>query len=151
MSITNQVLSAAHECCKERRKNTHLKFPPARTLSVATLIERPRMHSLSLGNDLGIEACADLKQQLDECLHHPALLCLDGSAATRVHTASLQLLCALFRSRKDAGRDTGWVAASPVLHEAARLLGLTAVLGLADVQHPSTSPQTEDHDMEIAA
>jgi len=109
------------------------------------------MHSLSLGNDLGIEHCAVLKQRLGDDLQQPALLMLDGSATTRVHTASLQLLCALFRTREQAGLDTQWVAASPILREAARLLGLSASLGLSAHESPTISPQAHPKDMEIAA
>jgi len=104
------------------------------------------MSLLSLDHDLGIESCADLKQRLADHLQHPGSLELDGSAIERVHAASLQLLCVLFRSREQAGFDTQWVGASPILCEAARLLGLSAVLGLA-----STSPHPLNPDIEIAA
>jgi len=89
---------------------------------------------LSLNHDLSIETCADLKQRLADHLQHPAPLQLDGSAIERVHAASLQLLCALFRTREHAGLETHWVGASPILREAARLLGLSAILGLAPAQ-----------------
>jgi len=113
------------------------------------------MRSLSLGNDLSIETCSALKQRLDDGWQQPAPLLLDGSMIERIHTASLQLLCALFRSRQDAGHETAWAAASPVLRESARLLGLSATLGLLDDDIQTTSPlpltQNQDHDMEIAA
>jgi len=100
------------------------------------------MPPLSLGNDLGIETCADLKQRLSGHLQHPEPLQLDGSATDRVHAASLQLLCALFRTRQRAGLETQWVDASAILRESARLLGLSAVLGLS-FAHPLTPPATE--------
>jgi len=110
------------------------------------------MYSLPLDPDLSIETCAALKHRLDSEVGQPALLLLDGSATTRVHTASLQLLCALFRTRQHAGLDTGWVAASPVLCEAARLLGLSAALSLpARHEPPSISPQPQSPNIEIAA
>jgi len=99
------------------------------------------MSLLPLNHDLSIETCADLKQSLAGCLQHPAPLQLDGSAIERVHTASLQLLCALFRTRQHAGLETRWVDASPILRESARLLGLSAVLGLSSAHippHPAT-------------
>jgi len=111
------------------------------------------MQLLSLGDDLGIEASVDLKHSLTDGLAQPAPLQLDGGNATRVHTASLQLLCALFQHRREAGLQTQWAAASPILRDAARLLGLTAVLGLGDDSISSTSPPHHTHhqDMEIAA
>jgi len=105
------------------------------------------MSLLSLDHDLGIETCANLKQRLADHLQHPAPLQLDGSETSRVHAASLQLLCALFRSREHAGLDTQWVGASPILHEAARLLGLSTALCLPAI--PTFTPHQED--IEIAA
>jgi len=112
------------------------------------------MFSLSLDHDLGIEQCAGLKQSLANHLQHPATLCLDGGAIARVHAASLQLLCALFRNRQHAGLETRWVSASPILREAARLLGLTTVLELSAQPVLPTTPDQDvpqDLDMEIAA
>jgi len=111
------------------------------------------MYSLPLDPDLSIETCAALKQRLDADLEQPTLLLLDGSAIERVHTASLQLLCALFRTRQHAGLDTGWIAASPVLREAARLLGLSAALALTDHEQLFSNPQLQPQpqDIEIAA
>jgi len=110
------------------------------------------MPSLSLDHDLGIETCAGLKQCLANCLQQPDPLLLDGGAIERVHAASLQLLCALFRTRQHAGLETHWVHASPILREAARLLGLTTALEL--YTRPESSPiHPHDHEinMEIAA
>jgi len=105
------------------------------------------MPPLSLDHDLGIETCAVLKQRLADHLQHPAPLQLDGSTIERVHAASLQLLCALFRTREHAGLETQWIGASPILREAARLLGLSAMLGLS-----SAPAQAARHpEMEIAA
>jgi len=103
------------------------------------------MPSFPLDSNLGIEACADLKQHLADHLLHPEPLHLDGSAIERVHSASLQLLYALIRSRQHAGLETCWVGASPILREAARLLGLSTELGLSA---PIFTPQPH---MELAA
>jgi len=91
------------------------------------------MNSVSLGEDLGIEASAELKERLSAHLDASELE-LDGSAVRRVHTASLQLLCAFFRSRRGQGHKTGLSGCSDTLRDAARLLGLSAQLGLTDQQ-----------------
>jgi len=109
------------------------------------------MPFLSLDHDLGIEQCAGLKQRLAECLQQPDPLLLDGGATSRVHAASLQLLCALFRSRQRAGLSTHWVHASPLLREAARLLGLSATLELSACHPPIPHPKPHIQDLEIAA
>ena len=88
------------------------------------------MNTLSLGEDLGIEASAELKERLAAHLDAPALS-LDGGAVRRVHTAAMQLLCAFFRSRGERGLHTELAACSDPLREAARLLGLAGSLGLA--------------------
>lgn len=89
------------------------------------------MNTVSLGEDLGIEASADLKQRLSAHLEDPAVS-LDGGAVKRVHTAAMQVLCAFFRSRGEQGRTTALAACSEPLRDAARLLGLSAQLGLAE-------------------
>ncbi|UNK57370.1 STAS domain-containing protein [Pseudoxanthomonas daejeonensis] len=88
------------------------------------------MNTVSLGDDLGIEASADLKQRLSAHLEDPALA-LDGSAVKRVHTAAMQVLCAFFLSRGEQGRQTELASCSDALRDAARLLGLSTQLGLA--------------------
>jgi len=108
------------------------------------------MYSFPLDPNLSIETCAALKHRLDSDVGQPALLLLDGSAIERVHTASLQLLCALFRTRQHAGLETRWVDASPILRESVRLLGLSSVLGLS-VHEPLTSHQAHTPDTEITA
>ncbi|MBO9716837.1 MAG: STAS domain-containing protein [Pseudoxanthomonas sp.] len=92
------------------------------------------METVSLGEDLGIEASADLKQRLAAHLEAPAVA-LDGGAVRRVHTAAMQVLCAFFRSRAEQGRSTELVACSDALRDAARLLGLAGPLGLATNEH----------------
>lgn len=87
------------------------------------------MNTVSLGEDLGIEASAELKERLAAHLDAPAVA-LDGGAVRRVHTAAMQVLCAFFRSRGEQGRNTELAACSDALRDAARLLGLSAQLGL---------------------
>ena len=91
------------------------------------------MNTVSLGEDLGIEASAELKERLTAHLQSGDLS-LDGRAVRRVHTAAMQVLCAFFRSRHDLGRRTELSGCSDALRDAARLLGLSAQLGLTDQQ-----------------
>ncbi|UWX03428.1 STAS domain-containing protein [Pseudoxanthomonas sp. NC8] len=97
------------------------------------------MSTVSLGEDLGIEASADLKQRLAAHLEDPAVA-LDGGAVRRVHTAAMQVLCAFFRSRAQLDRRTELVACSDALRDAARLLGLSAPLGLATTEQQTKQP-----------
>ena len=97
------------------------------------------MNTVSLGEDLGIEASTELKERLAAHLDDPAVA-LDGGAVRRVHTAALQVLCAFFRSRAQLDRRTELVACSDALRDAARLLGLSAPLGLATAEHATKQP-----------
>lgn len=88
------------------------------------------MSAMSLGEDLGIETSHELKERLAGYLEQAALV-LDGGQVRRVHTAGVQVLCAFFRSRRQAGHHTELAACSEVLRDAVRLLGVDAQLGLA--------------------
>lgn len=102
-------------------------IPSGDTMAVATL-----------NQDLGIEACVELKQMLAGHLDAPQLQ-LDAGAVERVHTASLQLLAAWWLARTAARHQTTWSACSDALRSAAGTLGLSAVLGLdGGAQQPIT-------------
>jgi anti-anti-sigma regulatory factor len=94
------------------------------------------MSTVPLGDDLGIETSAELKERLAPFLSQQDVV-LDGGSVRRVHTAALQVLCAFFRSRADAGHQTSLEGCSDVLRDAARLLGLSASLGLAGPGRPN--------------
>ncbi len=96
------------------------------------------MSTVPLGEDLGIETSAELKERLAPFLSQPDVV-LDGSTVRRVHTAAMQVLCAFFRSRADAGHQTRLEGCSEALRDAARLLGLSASLGLAASGHPDNT------------
>lgn len=93
------------------------------------------MSILTLGEDLGIEASAELKQNLSPHLEQATALSLDGGEVARVHTASMQVLCAFVRSRREAGYATDFSACSDTLRNAARTLGLAQTLGLSSPDH----------------
>lgn len=94
------------------------------------------MSSVAIGPDLGIEAAADLKALLLPHLESKRAVVLDASAVERVHSASLQLLHAFIRDRQKAGRKTSIERCATTLQDAARLLGMTAALGL-DEENPA--------------
>lgn len=89
-----------------------------------------------LDRDLGIEACAALKEALAADLHAPQVS-IDAGGVERVHTAGLQLLATWWRAREAGGLETGWTACSDTLRAAAATLGLDQAMGLdkAQAQH----------------
>ncbi len=88
------------------------------------------MSTVSLGEDLGIETSADLKQKLASYLGEAGELVLDAGQVRRIHTASVQLLCAFVDARRKAGLSTGFDGCNETFKDAVRLLGVTEALGL---------------------
>ncbi|MDV3468811.1 STAS domain-containing protein [Stenotrophomonas sp. C3(2023)] len=92
------------------------------------------MSTVDLGEDLGIESCTELKNQLTPLLASADPLTLDASRVGRIHTAAVQVLCAFVQDRRNAGLGTGFAGCTATFTDAARLLGVSQALGL-DVPH----------------
>lgn len=88
------------------------------------------MSTVQLGDDLGIENSADLKQKLAPLLASDAELRLDAGQVRRIHTASVQVLCAFVDTRRKNGKYTVFEACNDTFRDAARLLGVSDALGL---------------------
>lgn len=93
------------------------------------------MTIVELPADLGIESSTALKQLLQPQLAVAALQ-LDGSAVSRLHCASLQLLAAFVTARIQAGHVTT-ISSSPALAQAIALLGLDPLLAAGTAPSPS--------------
>ncbi len=89
------------------------------------------MSTVDLGEDLGIETSTELKNRLAPLLAAADLLTLDASRVGRIHTAAMQVLCAFMQARHAAGLQTQVSGSTPTFTDAARLLGISQVLGLA--------------------
>ncbi|MBB5876445.1 MULTISPECIES: STAS domain-containing protein [Xanthomonas] len=88
------------------------------------------MSTVPLGEDLGIETSADLKQRLTAFLAADDVLRLDAGEVRRIHTASVQVLCAFVDARRKDGKRTEFEACNATFRDAARLLGVSESLGL---------------------
>ncbi len=88
------------------------------------------MSSVQLGLDLGIEAAAALKEQLAPHLSSDHVVKIEAQQVERVHTASVQVLCAFVRDRSGAGHGTHIEPCAEPLRDAARVLGVADHLGL---------------------
>ncbi|MFC7521821.1 lipid asymmetry maintenance protein MlaB [Xanthomonas populi] len=89
------------------------------------------MSTVILGEDLGIETSTDLKQKLAAVLAEDGELVLDAGEVRRIHTASVQLLCAFVQARRQAGLSTEFDGCNDTFRDAVRLLGVTDALGLS--------------------
>jgi ABC-type transporter Mla MlaB component len=90
----------------------------------------PSQPMIVLASNCNVKDAAELKQSL--CLHldEAAPVKLDVGSVERVDTSTMQLLCAFVRDRSMQQRKVEWVGDSRVVHDAARLLGVEAMLGL---------------------
>jgi ABC-type transporter Mla MlaB component len=77
-----------------------------------------------------IRDCSTLKADLSAVLAEPASVSIDVSALERIDTAAIQLLCAFVRDRKGRQLGVTFSGKSAALTEAARLLGVDAVLDI---------------------
>lgn len=100
------------------------------------------MSAVSLGEDLGIETAADLKQKLSPLVAQSEPLVLDAGEVRRVHTAGIQVLCALAQDRRQAGLDTGFSALSDAFLDAVRLLGVATQLGISPTEEKAKALET---------
>lgn len=82
---------------------------------------------LRLPANLGIEHAQDLKSALLDRLDDEHCVDVEAQDVSRLHAASVQLLCALFRDRAQAGRETRLLTPSTVLADALALSGAQAV------------------------
>lgn len=89
------------------------------------------MPTVELSPEMGIEASAELKVTLAGHLDAKNELVLAAPEARRVHTATLQVLTAFFRARKQAGYKTRFEPCADPLRDAAVTLGLAEELGLS--------------------
>jgi anti-anti-sigma regulatory factor len=71
-----------------------------------------------------------LKTGLAKLLEETGTVTLDISAVQRIDTAGLQVIAAFVRERESHGRQVQWRGEAPALANAARLLGLGALLKL---------------------
>jgi ABC-type transporter Mla MlaB component len=107
--------------------------------SVAASVEvavppAPSQPMIVLAANCNVKDAAELKQSL--CLHldQAAAVTLDVGGVERVDTSTIQLLCAFVRDRSEQRRKVEWLGDSRVVRDAARLLGVEALLCLPNAE-----------------
>lgn len=98
------------------------ELPHAGTRSDEVLVLQP---------DCTARSAESLKISLMEKLAASEAVSIGIAEVERVDTVCLQLLVAFVRDRRQAGRSVVWQGSSASLLQAATLLGLTSVLGVA--------------------
>jgi ABC-type transporter Mla MlaB component len=83
-----------------------------------------------LASNCNVKDAAELKQSLRLHLDQASPVTLDVGSVERVDTSTMQVLCAFVRDRAAQQRKVEWLGDSPVVRDAARLLGVEAMLCL---------------------
>ncbi len=89
------------------------------------------MPTVALSPEWGIEASEGLKAALAAHLDTADEVVLAAGEAGRVHSASIQVLAAFVRTRRQSGRTTRIAPCAAAVRDAAFSLGLASELGLA--------------------
>lgn len=89
---------------------------------------------ISIGSSLTIKTIAELKQQLDESLAENVDITLDSAELQKIDTAGLQLLFSLQNSLQHTGQQLLWANKNPMIESAAKLIGLSELIGDAESQ-----------------
>jgi ABC-type transporter Mla MlaB component len=93
----------------------------------------PSQPTIVLASNCNVKDANELKQSLCHYLDDGAPVALDVGKVERVDTSTIQLLCAFVRDRTARDRKVEWVGDSLVIRDAARLLGVEALLCLPGV------------------
>ncbi len=106
--------------------------PPAAAVAAVADGEPAAPLVIELAANCSVKDAAAFKISLCAVAQRSAALTVDVRSLERIDTATIQLLCALVRDRSARNQRVTWLGDSPVLQDAARLLGVRALLGFDD-------------------
>lgn len=110
---------------KVKRKRT---AAPVAVVVEAARPAAPSQPTIVLASNCNVKDAAELKQSLCFHLDDSAAITLEVSKVERIDTSTMQLLCAFVRDRVAQQRKVEWLGDSPILRDAARLLGVESLL-----------------------
>jgi len=93
-------------------------------------IQQAHRIEVHLGDVLEVSGVLDLYDKLKQALEGDSSLSVDASGVDRVDTASLQMLVSLAEYAKRNKRDISVQSASEAFVKTAKMLGVSAALGL---------------------
>jgi ABC-type transporter Mla MlaB component len=91
-------------------------------------------HEVALASNCTVKDALALKKTLVAVKDVAQAVVINASAVERVDTATLQLLCSFVRERVGNDREVTWREPSASIIQASKLLGLTELLCLSNVQ-----------------
>ena len=101
-------------------------------VAAATRGKTVRRKPLVLQHECMLAGATALKTSLCALSAQAGTVTLDASGVERIDTAALQLLAAFVRDRRLAGHAVEWHAVSAAMASAARVLGMSSMLSLAE-------------------
>lgn len=101
-------------------------------VAAATRGKAVRRKPLVLQHECMLAGAMALKKSLCALSSQAETVTLDAGAVKRIDTAALQLLAAFVRDRRLAGHAVEWHAVSAAMASAARVLGMSSMLSLAE-------------------
>jgi len=106
--------------------------PAVMTAPAASAGEPGNEPVIVLAANCSVKDAAALKTSLCAVAKESAAVTLDVRTLERVDTSTMQLLCAFVRDRIGRNQPVAWKGDSQALQDAARLLGVRALLGFDD-------------------
>lgn len=85
---------------------------------------------VGLSSNCTVKDAVALKSELVQLLETSETVAIDASSVERIDTAIMQLLCAFVRDRAERNLGVSWRGTPQALRDAARLLGVGALLAL---------------------
>jgi ABC-type transporter Mla MlaB component len=117
----------------KRKRATAPAEPVAATPATASApaAEPARSESVvALASNSTVKDAAALKSTLAQVLEAPGSVTIDAKSVERIDTAIIQVLCAFVRDRAERNLAIEWRGTPQPLFDAARLLGVGALLAL---------------------
>jgi anti-anti-sigma regulatory factor len=94
----------------------------------------PDAATVTLQANCCVRDAGGLRSSLLEVIESETAVIVDAAQLERIDTAALQVLAAFVLDRRAHQRAVTWANVNDILSEAARTLGLSAVLGMTDSQ-----------------
>ncbi|MGH8176122.1 MAG: STAS domain-containing protein [Steroidobacter sp.] len=125
------IVEAPEKVVAAPAKAVAAKAPPAKASPArSTVIESGTAPVVVLAHHCSVKNAAALKDTLREAAAEISAVTIDVRGLERIDTATMQLLCAFVRDRSAREQKVEWLGNSAALGEAARLLGVAAMLAL---------------------
>jgi len=107
---------------------------PVAMQAPAPVVADASKSEIALASNCTVKDAVALKKTLVAVKDVAQAVIINASAVERVDTATLQLLCSFVRERVGKDREVTWREPSASIIQASKLLGLTELLCLSNVQ-----------------